>query len=88
MSTDFQNPRASARGAVKTTRADRAMRCSKIFEAYSTHRQPEPNMSTFRQNADLRNAHINRRAEAAYGFLLAIAIGIGLAAALVYGWSL
>lgn len=45
-------------------------------------------MSTFRQNADLRNAHINRRAEAAYGFLLAIAIGIGLAAALVYGWSL
>lgn len=30
---------------------------------------------------------MNRRAEAAYGFLLALAIGVGLAAVLFYGWS-
>lgn len=30
---------------------------------------------------------MSRRAEAAYGFVLALAIGIGLAAVLFYGWS-
>lgn len=30
---------------------------------------------------------MSRRAEAAYGFLLALAIGCGLAAVLFYGWS-
>lgn len=43
-----------------------------------------------RQHADLSMppSRAERRAEAAYGLLLALAIGIGLAAALVYGWSL
>jgi hypothetical protein len=34
-----------------------------------------------------RVTRINRRAEAALGYLMALAIGVGLAAVIVYGWQ-
>lgn len=40
-----------------------------------------------RQNADLRDIYINRSHERLQGIALAIAIGVALAAGLVYGWS-
>lgn len=42
-------------------------------------------MSQFRQNADLSMPPTRR--ERVLGVLLAIAIGVALAAGLVYGWS-
>ena len=38
-------------------------------------------------NRRLFEQRMSRRAEAAYGFVLALAIGVGLAAVLFYGWS-
>jgi hypothetical protein len=42
----------------------------------------------YHQHYQVRAAKLHARAEAALGFVLAIAIGIALAAVLVYGWSL
>lgn len=45
------------------------------------HRQHTPDLSIPPTKAE-------RRAQAAYDLLLCFAIGVGLAAGLVYGWSL
>jgi hypothetical protein len=44
------------------------------------HRQHTPDLSTTPTRAE-------RRAQAGYDFLCALLIGVGLAAGLVYGWS-
>lgn len=44
-------------------------------------------MSTHRQHADTVGLARNRFAESLLGIALAVAIGLGLAAAMVYGWS-
>lgn len=37
-----------------------------------------------REHADTRNMRINRRAEAAYGYMLVVTIGVLLAGVIVY----
>jgi hypothetical protein len=42
----------------------------------------------YHQHYQVKAAKLHARAEAAYDIALAVVIGIGLAAVLVYGWTL
>ena len=54
---------------------------------YTTNRKHHVKHHNYHQHYQVKNARLHARAEAAFDFLVALAIGVGLAALLVAWWS-